>query len=448
MAAHGHAIGRRASRRWVLGVGVGLGGSAALAACTTGGPAASQPAATAKAPVALEHLDWWVPNTPVLSTYFDGIKKDFEATNPHVTINYTFVTGTGGVREKWVVNAAGGTPHDSSQVSVAFIRDLMDGAMVEALDPYLQKTPHMAPAQFVDSGTLYNTFQGKKYGIPYDGPAMNVVGYNLVHFKEAGLDPTPKATWTWTVEQFLEAARKLVKTEGGRNVRGGFAPVGLSIANLLPFLYAHGGDFYSPDYSKTLVNSQEGRQALQLLYDLRYRYKLAPDAEGATLETEGLSMAFTGSWTAGTLLDKNPQLQFGFAPLPKGPLGKTPSSQTWTNQWAINRASKTKDTAWAWLSFVNSEPVQEQYFATVMKRVSGRKAFYQSAAWKNVLKEFPALDGIEKMEPLSKQYPWVKPTPLTTETADLWRRAQLNEIGVNECLAQLEQIVNRVLAAK
>jgi hypothetical protein len=72
--------------------------------------------------------------------------------------------------------------------------------MVEALDPYLQKTPHMVPAQFVDSGTLYNTFQGKKYGIPYDGPAMNVVGYNLVHFKEAGLDPTPKATWTWTVE--------------------------------------------------------------------------------------------------------------------------------------------------------------------------------------------------------------------------------------------------------
>jgi hypothetical protein len=92
--------------------------------------------------------------------------------------------------------------------------------------------------------------------------------------------------------------------------------------------------------------------------------------------------------------------------------------------------------------------VQEQYFATVMKRVSGRKAFYQSTAWKNVLKEFPALDGIEKMEPLSKQYPWVKPTPLTTETADLWRRAQLNEIGVNECLAQLEQIANRVLAAK
>jgi ABC-type glycerol-3-phosphate transport system substrate-binding protein len=231
-------------------------------------------------------------------------------------------------------------------------------------------------------------------------------------------------------------------------VRGGFAPVGLSIANLLPFLYAHGGDFYSPDYSKTLVNSQEGRQALQLLYDLRYRHKLASDADGATLETEGLSMAFTGSWTAGYLLDKNPQLQFGFAPLPKGPLGKTPSSQTWTNQWAINRASKAKDTAWAWLSFVNSEPVQEQYFATVMKRVSGRKAFYQSGAWKNVLKEFPALDGIEKMEPLSKQYPWVKPTPLNTETTELWRRAQLNEIGVNECLAQLEQIANRVLAAK
>lgn len=89
-------------------------------------------------------MDWWGPTTPVLTTYFDGIKKEFQEKNPHVTVCYAFVQGgTGAVREKWVVNTAG--------------------------------------------------------GIPYDGPAMKVIGYNVQPFKEAGLDPSTKFTWTWTV---------------------------------------------------------------------------------------------------------------------------------------------------------------------------------------------------------------------------------------------------------
>jgi ABC-type glycerol-3-phosphate transport system substrate-binding protein len=445
----GTALTRRHYLRGVVPV-VAAGAAAAATFGVACGPVTSSDAPAAsksKAPATLEHLDWWGPTTPVLTTYFDGIKKEFEEKNPHLTINYAFVQGgTSAVREKWVVNTAGGTPHDSSQVSVAFIRDLMEGGMTEPLDPYIAKTPHMALSNFVDSGMFYNAHQGKHYGIPYDGPAMNVIGYNMQHFKEVGLDPSTKFTWSWTVEQFLDAANRLLKRDGGRTSRGSFAPPGLSVGNLLPWLYSHGGDFYSKDYTKTLVNDQKGRQALQFMVDLHHRHKFKSDVDGATFEGEGYSMSFTGSWTAGYLLDKNPGLQFGFAPLPKGPLGRTPSSQTWTNQWSMAKAGRNKDVSWEWLSFVNSQPVQEKYFAGVMKRVSGRKAFYQSAAWKAVVKEFPALDGIEKMEPMSKQYPWVKTTPINTETADIWRKTQAGELGVNDALTQVEQIVNRLLA--
>ena len=443
-----HLITRttRQTRRGILGLGVSGGAIPFLAACGANS-AATKPAASAT-PVSIEHVDWWGPTTPVLTTYFEGIKKDFEGQNPSVTVNFTHVQGTGGAREKWVVNAAGGTPHDSSQVSVAFVRDLMDAGTIEPLDGYIAKTPDLALANFVDSGKFYNTFEGKHYGIPYDGSAINVIAYNVDHFKEAGLDPSTKLTWNWTVEQFLESARRLVKTEGGRRMRGAFPPVGLSVSNLLPWLYANGGDFYSQDYTKTLVNGQAGRQALQLLQDLRYRHQFASEVDGATFESEGYAMQFRGSWEAGYILDKNAKIQFGFAPIPQGPSGTRHSSQTWTNMWAMMKESKKKDTAWRWVSFVNSEPVQERYFATVMKRVSGRNEFYQSAAWKNVLKEYPALVDIEKLEPVSKQYPWVKTTPINNETADVWKKAQANEISVNEALAQVEQIVNRVLVTK
>jgi len=438
---------RRLTRRQTVRLPAALAAGAVLTACGAQGQAQPQAASPSRAPVTIEHLDWWGPTTPVLTTFFDGIKRDFEAKNPNVTVNYTFATaGTSAVREKWMVNAAGGTPHDSSQVSVAFIRDLMDGGLIEPLDAYLQKTAGMPLSNFVDSGLFYNTYQGKHFGVPFDGPAMNVIAYNTEQFKEAGLDPSQKATWSWTVDQFVEAGRKLAKAEGQRVVRGAIAPPTPSVANLLPWHYANGGDFYNQDYTKTLVNDQKGRQALQLLLDLRYRYPFASDVDGAAFETEGYAMSFTGSWTAGYILDKNPKIQFGFAPLPQGPLGSRPGSMTWTNQWSMTRGGTKKDTAWEWIAFVNSEPVQEHYFADVLKRFSGRKSVYQSTAWKNVVRDWPALDGIEKMEALSKQYPWVKTQPINDQTADIWKKCQSQEIGVNETLAQVEQIVNRILA--
>ena len=103
------------------------------------------------------------------------------------------------------------------------------------------------------------------------------------------------------------------------------------------------------------------------MLDLRHRHRLAAEVDGAVLENEGYSMITSGSWTAGYFLDKNPRLQWGYAPMPKGPLGTRPSSQTWTNMWSIARPARQKDVAREWLSFVNAEDTLERYFATVNK---------------------------------------------------------------------------------
>ena len=49
-----------------------------------------------------------------------------------------------------------------------------------------------------------------------------------------------------------------------------------------------------------------------------------------------------------------------------------------------------------------------------------------------MLKEYPALDGIEKLADVSKQYPWVKSADLEADTKEFWLKAQQSEIGVNE----------------
>jgi ABC-type glycerol-3-phosphate transport system substrate-binding protein len=95
---------RRGGRRHVLGAG--LAGGALLAACGAPGQATSPAPNQADAPVTLEHVDCWGPTTPILTTFPDGIKRDFEATSPNSTINYTFVQAGGvfGARQKRVVN--------------------------------------------------------------------------------------------------------------------------------------------------------------------------------------------------------------------------------------------------------------------------------------------------------------------------------------------------------
>ncbi len=430
---------------------------AAAATSTSSVAAATSAAATSSAgakpgqKITLEHLDWWQPNTPVLKTYFDGIKREFEAKHPEVTISYTFLgalTGQSSVEEKWITNTAGGTPHDTSQVSVAFIYDLMGQRLMEPLDPYLATTSDMALSNFVDTGLFYNTYQGKHYGIPYDGPATNVIAYNTDHFTEVGLDPSRSFTWKWTYSQFLDAAQKLVKTQGGKVVRGGFQPTGYSsIDSFLPWLYADGGQFFDQNYQHVLLDDQHGQGALQFTLDLKNQYHLAAEAKDAALENEGYSMVMSGSWTAGYILDKNPKLHWAYAPVPQGPLGPHPASQTWTNQWVMNGQSRQKETAWAWLSFVNAEDTLERYFAGVMKRAAGRKAFYQSAAWKGVLAQYPQLTGLETVADLSGQYPWVKFADFSAKSKPIWSGLVAGTTGASTALTQLQQIGDQVLAS-
>jgi len=422
--------------------------SASAASTGTGSAAVASSAAPAGQKVALEHIDWWGPTTPVLTNYFNGIKKDFEAKYPDVTINYVFVSGgTSGVREKWITNTASGTPHDTSQVSVAFIHDLMVQRLLEPLDPYIARTPDMALANFVDTGLFYNTYQGKHYGIPYDGPATNVIGYNTDHFTEVGLDPSRAFTWRWTFNDFLAAAQKLTKTQGGQVTRGGFQPTGWgSFDSFAPWLYANGGQIYDATYTHLLLSDQHGQGALQSVLGLKNNYQLAASAKDASLDNEGYAMIVDGSWTAGYHLDKNPKLHWGYAPIPQGPLGQHPSSQTWTNQWSVNGGSPHKEVAWQWLSFVNAEATLEQYFAGVMKRAAARKAFYQSAAWKAVLREYPQLDGIETVADTSGQYPWWDYADLSAATKSIWSDIGAGKADVSTALAQLQQVGDQVLA--
>jgi ABC-type glycerol-3-phosphate transport system substrate-binding protein len=421
--------------------------------------AASASVAASAAPAAgivtIDHLDWWQPNTPALTTFFNGNKADFEAKYPDVKVNYLSGASVDEVRQKWIVTAAGGVPPDTSQIDVSFVYDLIKAHLAEPLDDYMAKSPDMAMSNFVASGLYENEQDGHAYGVPFDGPQILCVAYNVDHFKEAGIDPSKNFTWKWTTEQFLDTANKLNRIQGGKTVRGGMQPFGFTPRPYSGWLYANGGEFYNQDYTKTLINSPQGRNALQVCQDLwlKYPFQVANDTS-ATAGDHGLgglekgvySMTYTGFYTAGYIRDASPKLNFLFAPLPQGPLASSVGSTAWTSAYGMSVGGKKKDAAWEWVSWVNSEPAQEKYFAEVQNRPSARKAVYQSAAWAAAVKAQPAVEGVETLVPVAKQYPWINSTQVQTVTAPIWANVQKGQLSVSDALAQAEPLINKALA--
>jgi ABC-type glycerol-3-phosphate transport system substrate-binding protein len=70
---------------------------------------------------------------------------------------------------------------------------------------------------------------------------------------------------------------------------------------------------------------------------------------------EDVAMMFAPSWRAFEIMDMNPDLDFGIAPVPK----LSESEYGWATYWAegVNVNSKNKDAAWQLLKYLSSKEV-------------------------------------------------------------------------------------------
>ena len=450
----------RFSRRSLLGWAGVAGGGALLAACGAQGgamdgegemEAKEAPKEVAKEtpaePRKIVHTDWWVPGgSPTLDEYFSGIKADFEELNPGTTIEYVFVKGTIGVQDHVTTMIAAGEQVDSSQVSVAFILNWLLKDFLQPLDPFQARDPETAPDKFVDSGRFFNVHNGMTYGIPYDGPSTTVLGLNTRLLTDAGLDPAREVTWNWDWDQFLEYAQKVHEVDGENITRLGYDADGFSIYGIARWIYPNGATLYASDWSAASFDSPEGIAAGQFKEDLRQKYQFGPKPEGATFDNEQIVMDAQGSWRVGYIFGRNAELEFDFAPFPKGPSGDTPGSVTWTNQWCLFSVSPDPDLAWQWMSWVNSEATLEKYFAGILSRNAGRKEFYQSEAWKARTDERPMLKDLEIIADNSGPYPWVHTSKGNEATKPVWEALNNQELTVSEAFSQAVDLLNGVLA--
>jgi multiple sugar transport system substrate-binding protein len=131
-------------------------------------------------------------------------------------------------------------------------------------------------------------YEGRMYGQPENvsAPAM---WFNRDMFDKAG-ELYPQAGWTW--EDFIGVAQRLTK----RDARGRLEQLGfIGYWDWMSALGQWGGSIYTPEGTRSALDSPQAAEAMQFMQDLIYKYGVMPTP------TEETAMASAGGWGSGTI---------------------------------------------------------------------------------------------------------------------------------------------------
>ncbi len=197
----------------------------------------------------------------------DVVIANFQALEPNVDV--TIEINAGDLMQVLYTQAAAGTTGDAQWIADAFVMNLADSKVMLDMQPLADADP--AATALLDD--VYPAMKGLgqwKNGLymlawAADAPVMY---YNKDIFAKAGLpEPDPMGM---KVDEFQLACQKMSNEAEqiyGTNIGENWWAI------YVPWIEGFGGQFYSDDKTKVLIDSPESIEACQALADLYCKYK-------------------------------------------------------------------------------------------------------------------------------------------------------------------------------
>jgi multiple sugar transport system substrate-binding protein len=363
-----------------LAVTVGLvatacGGASPTASPTTppatAAPATASGMAPETAPASSAPVGYTGPETTIQYSIWgdptelknqQAIVDAFHAVEPKITVNVT-VSDWDAYWDKLQTGLAGGAAPDVFAMDGPLFPDYATRDVLVDLTPYVQAEGYDLSGLDANAVKDFILPDGRQMGLPRD---LNVIAlfYNKDLFDAAGV-PYPDGTWDWN--KLVEVGKQLtLDTNGdGSPDQWGVYTETTDMENAWSeFVWQNGGDILAPDGKTTALDTPEAAGGIQFLQDLIWTDKVVPDpalfAEtGDAFEQGQAAMEINGSWLVAT--DIAAGLNFGIAPLPKGPAGMATSVNP--TGAVIYKGSKSPDAAWAFVKYLASPDAQQQIMA-------------------------------------------------------------------------------------
>ena len=285
----------------------------------------------------------------------------FEAAHPGVKVNTQYISWTH-LDEKLTISFAGGVAPDVFQVGAEYVGGLAYRGMAQPLDAYLE--------QWGQAGDYFpaswNTcvYQGKVYGLPYLS-APRVLLYRKDLLAKAGFQKPPD---TW--EELAQAAQRMTVKRGPVfDMAGMNLPVSWQL--FVEFLWENGGQIFSEDGTRSMLDSPEAVEALQFYCDLYNKYQVCPTAGmpvagGAipVFASQRAAMEIMNQFGLYNVQKYAPELlpEVGIAPTPRR---KQRVVSVYTDWLAMSPQSAHKELAWELMTFLMEPKNLAAYNATL-----------------------------------------------------------------------------------
>jgi multiple sugar transport system substrate-binding protein len=423
-------------------------GAAALAAC---GVSPAAPDAGGAGPAALKgtlrYRTWWAPTSAAHQTWWDFVKPDFETRFAGATLDLEFVP-FGEMFDKFVASAAAGDVPDALHSSIVWARDFWDQGALEELSPYVARDASLAADKFIPAALHYNQAAKKVFGIPHEGPDANILYYNADHFRAVGLDPAPGAVEKWVWDDVLQAATRLTRPgAAGGAERTGFLVPNVGLPEFAAWVYTQGATFYTKEETGVGFDNERGESVLQLYLDLLRRAGPPPAGVGRDLFLQGqVSILFANLFMIGDLRlpAVRPAFDWGVMAFPKGPLGRSRSTNVFVNMDLVPRGSKRKDAAAAWLTYYAGLEMGRERMRRI-GRLNPRKAFYDSAEFKEAVADQAQTGRIPDLASVGNAYPYLRFTEVTRDAQPYFAEALAGKRSPKEAVREAARAANGIL---
>ena len=342
--------------RWAVAASLALGAMS--------GPAIAE--------VTLVYSDWQLAE-PVWGKSLREAFVEFEKQNPDIKVKPEAVA-LGQRDTRYTTALRAGKGPDVFALDANPIKQYIKEGWVADLTPFIAKEGAAYLADWYPSLLAPVTENGKIWGLPKNvSPIM--LTYNSELFAAAGIAQAPK---TWA--EFREAAKKmtLATKPGGPVDQWGtllvLAPAGFDL-RFSVVLRGFGGDFLTPDYKHSMLNSPEAKAAFNFVLEMIQNDKTMPpgvsqvDANGGRqlVASRKVAMAFEGLFTVPIIADMNPQLDawrvLQMAPVPQNPGSEKQIRSTYyMKSIFINPNTENPEAAWKLVKFIMETKQMEKWF--------------------------------------------------------------------------------------
>lgn len=340
-----------------------------LAACTA-------LAESSETPVTINFWHHYSAQSAENETLMNDLIPKFESENPGIKVNAVSHEWAE-LHDKILVSASSQSLPDVARLDIAWLPEFEQMGVLVALDQEMPDFSEVA-GTLLDSALSTANIGGSYYALPLNTNSK-ILFYNTAMLEAAGVEvPT-------TMDEWVEAVRKLSGTNANGQQIWGWNEPALSGWNICPFIWSFGGSLTDEEQTVATgyINSPETVKAVETFAMLVQEGALTGFNSGDIPMTDGFgtgryAMMLEGPWKTAELAGAYPDVAYGTAYMPAGEGGSI-SVLGGEDIAMFNTANR--EAAWKFMQFMTGE-----YAETAMAKcgqIPVNKAALESDTVKN-----------------------------------------------------------------